>query len=199
MDAKENSYDVPSDFEESFEPVTQPDILTPSDKGVVTGAPLEKAVPLQREGEAVSQYSVAKEAPEAIVVHCGDPRFQKAFRRFVEDELGMRNYVPIIVLGGIHAFGFKDLRPKQYKVLYEQIKFLVKEQGIKRVVIINHEDCTWYGRFSSWVMRRIPLPKKQVDDLRFAAESLFEHFLNIEVETYYAELDGDDIQFKRIS
>jgi hypothetical protein len=35
--------------------------------------------------------------------------------------------------------------------------------------------------------------------MRTAAESLLEHFLNVQVETYFAELDGDVIHFKRIS
>jgi len=34
--------------------------------------------------------------PEAIVVFCGDPRFQSAIRSFIEDELGLHEgeYLP---------------------------------------------------------------------------------------------------------
>jgi hypothetical protein len=155
--------------------------------------------PLDRREHEPLKYHIEKEPPTAIVIHCGDSRFQKAFRSFIEEELGIEHYVPIVVLGGIHSLGFKDLLPKHYKALFDQLKHLIKERGIRRVVIINHEDCQWYERFSSWVLRRIPLPQKQVEDLRTAAESLLEHFAKIDVETYYAELAGDDVQFKRIS
>jgi hypothetical protein len=193
MGKKEIGYDGLSDFESAFEPGSYEEEV----KAKPVDEPLEPD--RSARAEVVGRYSLETEKPQAVVIHCGDPRFQRAFRGFIEEDLGIRSYVPIIVLGGVHAFGFKELRPKQYKVLFEQIKYLIKEKDIKRVVIINHEDCEWYGRFSSWIMKRVPLPKKQVDDLRSAAEGLFEHFLNIDIETYYAGLEGDSIEFKRIS
>jgi hypothetical protein len=193
MGKKEIGYDGQSEFESAFEPGVYEE--------EVKAKPVDDEIEAERPAgaEVVGQYSLETSKPQAVVIHCGDPRFQRAFRNFIEEELGIRSYVPIIILGGVHAFGFKELRPKQYKVLFEQIKYLIKEKDIKRVVIINHEDCEWYGRFSSWIMKRVPLPTKQVEDLRSAAEGLFEHFLNIDIETYYAELDGERIDFKRIS
>jgi hypothetical protein len=190
MNEQEMIHDVMGEFEKTGKPA-------PSDENLAPEAPVPH--PLYGAEHEPQTYRIEMEPPTAIVIHCGDERFQKAFRRFIEEDLNIQSYVPIVILGGVHAFGFKDLLPKQHKVLFEQIKYLIKERGIRRIIIINHEDCKWYERFSSWVLRRIPLPKKQVEDLRATGESLLEHFAKIDVETYYAELAGGDVHFKRIS
>lgn len=142
-------------------------------------------------------YRVSRAPAEAIVIHCGDPRFQEAFRQFVTRELGIRNYVPIIIGGGIHALGMQSLMPKNFKILWEQIKFFVKEAGVRQVIIINHEDCAWYKKMKGF-HPTIRLPIKGKLDLRTATETILRDFTGVSVRTFWAGLEGDVISFSEV-
>lgn len=147
--------------------------------------------------EEIGRYFLNEEPAEAVVIHCGDPRFQKAFRDFLENELRLKNYVPIIIGGGIHPFGAKDLLPKNFKTLWEQIKFFLKDGKISKVIIINHEDCQWYKKFEGYA-HGIPILQKGIIDLEATAGYLAKEFLNIRIETYMAKLIGKEIYFEKI-
>ena len=51
------------------------------------------------QGEAKIYNAVQNPTPEAIVVYCGDPRFQEAFEGFIANELKLAKgqYIPMIV------------------------------------------------------------------------------------------------------
>lgn len=94
----------------------------------------------------------ANPAPKALVIHCADVRFRKAFRNFIEGKteagcLGLReeDYVNLIIPGGIASLADILALPKQFKVTKEQIEFLLEHfPSITTVVLINHEDCAAY-------------------------------------------------------
>lgn len=140
-------------------------------------------------------YQLDTQRPQALVIHCGDPRFQTAFRRFVTEELGIRPYLPIVLGGGIHAFGAQTLLPKNFKVLWQQVKFAVKEQQLSEVIIINHEDCQWYQKLQGY-HTRIDTVTKGREDLGHAARLLLSDFAGIRVRTFWAELDGTTVRFE---
>ena len=143
------------------------------------------------------KYRIDEIPASAIVIHCGDPRFQKAFHSFLTEELKLENYIPIVIGGGIHSFGSSTFLPKNFKVLWEQIKFFVKEKGVKRIVIINHADCQWYQKLQGFALK-IPLAEKLRSDLKSAASIISEDFLGVGVDTYYADLKGKDIIFEEV-
>lgn len=147
--------------------------------------------------EQVKKYLLNESPPQAVVIHCGDPRFQDAFRSFLKDELKLRNYVPIVLGGGIYPFGVQHLLPKNFKILYEQIKFYLKERKINRVVIINHDDCKWYEKFQGYTAS-IPLSDRLKEDLKSAAKHLSLDYLHVRVETYHARLEGKEIFFEEV-
>ncbi len=142
-------------------------------------------------------YKLDTTPPEALVIHCSDPRFQTAFRRFVTEDLGMKAYAPLVIGGSIHAFGSQQFLPKNFKVLWEQIKFFIKEAGIKQVVIINHEDCKWYNAMSSFYSK-IKLPVKGKVDLASTAKTLLADFAGIQVRSFWAGLEGDTVVFSEL-
>ena len=144
------------------------------------------------------RYRIDKQEPEALVIHCGDPRFQTAFRSFVTNELGVRNYTPVIVGGGIHAFGMQSFLPKNFKILWEQIKFFLKEGSIRQVIVINHEDCTWYDKMKGY-HPAIQLPLKGKLDLKTAATLILRDFAGVQVRMFWAALEGEEIQFSEVT
>jgi hypothetical protein len=142
-------------------------------------------------------YKIDTTPPSALVIHCSDARFQTAFRRFVTEDLGIRNYVPLVIGGSIHAFGSSQLLPKNFKVLWQQVKFFLRAAGLKQIIIINHDDCLWYKSMSS-LHSRVKLPTTGRIDLATAAETLLSDFAGIEVRSYWAGLDGDTVTFSEV-
>ncbi len=143
-------------------------------------------------------YRIDTTESEALVVHCGDPRFQKAFRLFINEELGIANYTPIIIGGGVHSFGLQSFLPKNFKILWEQIKFFVKEGKLSQVIIINHEDCKWYEKMKGY-RSSINLPVLGRKDLFIASEKILEDFAGVEVRSFFASLDSDEIIFEEVN
>lgn len=150
---------------------------------------------IQPDGRPV--YRLTTEPSQALVIHCGDPRFQNAFREFITRELGFTNYTPIIIGGGAHAFGVQSFLPKNFKILWEQVKFFVKEGGAREVIVINHEDCQWYKKMTGYHLPH-RLPEKARDDLRSAAQTIFHDFTGVHVRTFWASLNGDLITFEEV-
>ena len=142
-------------------------------------------------------YLVDARKSQAIVIHCADPRFQNAFRKFITEELGINHYSPIIIGGGAHAFGMQTLLPANFQTLFEQIKFFVEEAGLKQVIIVNHEDCKWYEKMKGcYPDTRLSVKGKL--DLRKAALTIVEDFTGVDVRIFWAGLDGDNIRFSEV-
>jgi hypothetical protein len=172
------------------EGATPKEVSEPEDSDVVevVADELEPGRPVYRLDETPS---------EALVIHCGDPRFQSAFRRFITEDLRIRNYTPVIIGGGLHAFGAQSLRPKNLKILWEQIKFFVRQGGLTQIVFINHEDCQWYAKMKGH-RSALELPVLGRVDLQTAATQIAEDFMGVDVRSFFAALDGDLIVFEEI-
>jgi hypothetical protein len=54
-------------------------------------------------GTSPRLYNASAGPPEAIVVHCADPRFQEAFEEFLKTELKLEKgkYIPIVISGAV--------------------------------------------------------------------------------------------------
>lgn len=109
---------------------------------------------------------------EAIIITCIDFRFQEYINKWIAE-----NFQPKTYDRGAFAGAAKSLN-----TILDQIEVAHRLHHIKRVVLINHEDCGAYG------------PDGHVDhhvrDLRLASKTIKESFPNLEVETYYLHLDG---------
>jgi hypothetical protein len=147
--------------------------------------------------------------PTALIVHCGDPRFQKAFREFKSQQLGLQEgeYIPLIVPGSIASLCVGTFLPKNLKIMKEQIELLLKHYPSERVILINHEGCRSYGAIITKLQHVLntSIGDKQVDDLRFAAgliRQIAQHYgAHTQVEIYMARVRKEDgeIVFERIS
>lgn len=132
-------------------------------------------------------------APEAIVIWCSDPRFQEAILQFVWDELKLApgTYVPFTVDGGSSALGRPSELPKEFKFIKDRLE-LFREHftSIKRVVIINHEDCAHYRMLSGKLGALLPFHKHlECDDMKLIKtvfQKLLAH-LGMKLELYYAK------------
>lgn len=144
--------------------------------------------------------------PEAIVVHCSDPRFQRAFDGFIEKELGLAQgqFVPIVVGGGAGVIARPERLPKEFKFMKDRFELMLKQfSSIRRIVLINHEDCKYYGTLKDRVLGLLGERQPPRNDLTAVAR-VFETLLSamrVSVELYYARFadpEHSKITFERV-
>ena len=148
-------------------------------------------------------YDVMPEAaPQAIVVYCSTPRFQAAFDQFIEKELGLAKgeFIPLAVAGGAGVLAHPERLPKEFKFMRDRFELLRKNYtSVKRVVLINHEDCAYFRMLTAKVPGFLrphadgpdQRSREDMDLLGAIFHRLLAH-LDVQVELYYAHfLDGD--------
>jgi hypothetical protein len=145
-------------------------------------------------------YDAINGSAEAIVVHCADPRFQKAFREFINKELKLEEgkYIPIVISGAVASLSEPSSFPKEFKVVSDLIDlFLTRHNSIKMIVLINHEDCKKYEAMKG-VLGRLFLGKlatiaeKQKKDLVSVALNLLQmHKQKPAVRLFYGKFAND--------
>lgn len=108
----------------------------------------------------------------AIVVTCIDFRFQKFIEEWMNKTLGEGQYDRVAWAGGVF-----DLAG-----ILKQIEISNRLHGIKKVILVNHEDCGAYGEAGT--------PKRHAADLSDVAAKIMALYPHLSVETYYLHLDG---------
>jgi hypothetical protein len=101
----------------------------------------------ERQPPANTYEALPEAQPEAIVIFCSNPRFQTAFEGFVEQELELRQgqFVPFVIAGGAGVLGQPERLPKEFKFMRDRPALFRRHfPCLKRVVLINHEDCAYY-------------------------------------------------------
>ena len=89
------------------------------------------------------------------MVYCGDPRFQEAFDGFIANELKLAKgqYIPLVVGGGAGVLAHPEKLPKEFKFMKERLELYSQAfHSIRRVILINHEDCKYYDSLKERVL-----------------------------------------------
>jgi hypothetical protein len=138
----------------------------------------------------------AGEAGTALVVHCSDPRFQPHFHDFLRRGLKLERYALLAVPGGAQFLTLADYLPKFSWAGWRWVKFIGDIAPPSRVILIAHDDCLWYKHMRRGKTGEIRA--KQLDDLRRVEAGVRERFHNVEVELYFARLDGSSATFESV-
>jgi carbonic anhydrase len=109
---------------------------------------------------------------DAAVITCIDFRFQDYINDWISKNIPPKSHDRVAWAGGV-----KDLDN-----VLNQIAISKRLHDIKKVVLINHEDCGAFGEAGT--------PKKHAVDLKNAAYKVREQTKNIEVQIFYLHLDG---------
>jgi hypothetical protein len=128
---------------------------------------------------------------EAAVIHCSDHRFQAGFREFLTEGLKLRSYALLAVPGGGHFAAVENFLPKFAKVGVQNLKFLIKRSGARRVILIGHDDCLFFRDQLQYLFTESELNQKQIANLKRARAALSEHFPTARVELYFADVTSD--------
>jgi len=143
--------------------------------------------------------------PEAIVVHCSDPRFQGALREFLERGLGLETggYVPVVVAGGVPVLARPYLLPQEFRFLRERFeRHRTDFPSLRRLILINHEDCRYYEMLKSrglaffgMHLHGADLPRADLAEAAKACAELLAH-LGLEIELHHARFA--DAEHRRV-
>lgn len=108
----------------------------------------------------------------SLLVSCIDFRVQRTVEEWARKNLGERQYDRVALAGGV----------KNRDVILGQVDLSVRLHEIKKVVLMNHEDCGAYGSEGT--------EKKHQEDLRAMCLALRNKYPMLAIETYYVKLDG---------
>jgi carbonic anhydrase len=114
-----------------------------------------------------------KHTCDAIVIHCIDFRFQKFLNEWLNTNVGIGKFDRVSLAGGIFDI---------FAIL-KQVEISNRLHKIKKVILINHEDCGAYGEAGTY--------QKHLDDLSDAKRKIKSLLPHLNVETYYLHLDGN--------
>lgn len=109
---------------------------------------------------------------EAVIITCIDFRFQDAINNWVCGKFSPKTFDRVALAGGV----------KNLEIILSQIDISVRLHHIKKVVLINHEDCGAYEESGT--------KEKHAQDLKAARDKILPLYPDLEVETYYLYLDG---------
>lgn len=115
---------------------------------------------------------------EAIVITCIDFRFQEYINNWISENFKPKTFDRVAFAGGV----------KNLDIIMGQIEIAHRLHHIKKVVLVNHEDCGAYGQenFPDSQAEH----KKHEKDLKEAGLRVKKTYPNLEVESYYLYLDG---------
>ncbi len=117
---------------------------------------------------------------EALIVTCIDFRFQEIIDKWIAENFAPKTFDRVGIAGGVFDLDYA----------LKQVEISERLHHIKKVVLINHEDCGAYGEEGT--------PEKHADDLKNAKTVIEQKFPDLKVETYYLHLDGNYFQLVQI-
>jgi hypothetical protein len=138
---------------------------------------------------------------EVLAIHCGDYRFQAGFHEFLNQTLNLEgNYDLMVIPGGPVSLALSEPEPQFSSSSWKWFRFFVEKHGIRRLILIQHQDCAWYGTIPVHLHASAELRKRQEQDLGRITETLKRDFPDLKVELYYAGWDaGDRITIDAVS
>jgi hypothetical protein len=130
---------------------------------------------------------------DVLVVHCGDYRFQGAFYEFLNHVLNLKeNYDLMVIPGGPLSLTLFEYLPKFSWASWKWFRFFVERHGIRRLILIQHQDCAWYQTMPLHLHASTELRRRQEHDLGRIYSTLKRDFPELTVELYYAGWDASD-------
>ncbi|HEV2339822.1 MAG TPA: carbonic anhydrase [Patescibacteria group bacterium] len=125
------------------------------------------------DAEAFFLFSTMKHTCDAFVASCIDFRFQKYIREWLDVHLKDKTFDYVGFAGGA----------KDIETILKQLAISVRLHNIKRVILMNHEECGAYGNEST--------PENHARDLRKAKKEILVLYPTLSVSLYYLHLDGE--------
>ncbi len=134
-----------------------------------------------------------REDTDVLVVHCSDHRFQAGFHAFLNQRLNLgENYDLLVLPGGPQCLTLVEYLPKFSWAGWKWFRFLVEAHHLKRLILIQHQDCGWYKELPLHLHASSDPRQRQEEDLRRARQTLARESPELSVELFYAGWDRND-------
>lgn len=115
---------------------------------------------------------------EALIVTCIDYRLQEAINKWIAENFAPKTFDRVALAGGVFDLEY----------VLKQVEISKRLHHIKKVILINHEDCGAYGESGTH--------EKHIMDLEKAKQQIENLHGDLNIETYYLHLDGT---FEKVS
>ncbi|MBI2337667.1 hypothetical protein HYU95_00630 [Candidatus Daviesbacteria bacterium] len=109
---------------------------------------------------------------DSVVITCIDFRFQDYINKWIAENFPVRSFDRVALAGGVFDSDY----------VFKQVEISKRLHHIKKVVLINHEDCGAYGEAGT--------AEKHAEDLQNAAAKIKEQYPDLEIKAYCLLLDG---------
>src|SRR5258705_6042206 len=147
---------------------------------------------IARPGISRMKYPLSEGTPDALCIHCADPRFQTAFRRFIREELNVQMPMVIALPGVTSHFGMSSALPKNWAAMKSHIRVMTERHAVARVILINHDDCKGYARIADHFRGIAKIVDSQLKHLHGLAEVVQEvHLAHAQIGIYHAHIVDD--------
>jgi len=144
----------------------------------------------------VSHVPFSSKRVQAAAVYCSDGRFGEQIDDFLENGLGLPRYDRLAVPGGAACLASHFDTYREEEAALAHLKFLVDVHGLRRVVLIAHQDCAFY--LERLKTSPLQLGIQQRDDLQKAIARVHRLAHHLMVETYLARQEGQNICFEPV-
>lgn len=145
----------------------------------------------------IAAFPLDSAPAQAMVIHCADPRFQVAIRRFAIESLGLENYLPIVEGGGVHALRAKEYAPREFETLWHQVTFMLNLFKLPEVILIGHQDCRWYQNHAEHFEGVDPEVRCRID-LPLVAGMLLSRLPHLRIRCFWAAVKNDQVLFTEV-
>jgi len=130
---------------------------------------------------------------ETLAIHCGDFRFQAAFHEFLNRSLNLNgNYDLMVIPGGPLSLTLFEYLPEYQRATSNWFRFFAEMHNIKRLILIQHQDCAFYRSMPDHLHSSSDLRQRQEQDLLRVKEWVEKEFPQIAVKLYYAGWDATE-------
>lgn len=145
--------------------------------------------------DAVFQSVIPFEASriQAAAIYCSDGRFGEHMDDFLHHSLQLPRYDRLVIPGGAACLAGHLATCREEYALMAQLRFLLTVHGLRRVVLIAHRDCAYYGEGLRVPAER--LMDQQLGDLLEAAQRIRSLSGDLDVDAYFAACCEKGVSF----
>ena len=132
----------------------------------------------------------------AAAIYCSDGRLGTHFDDFLSNGLQLPRYDRVALPGGPAVLAEHAETKLEHAAVADELNFLVEVHGLKRVVLIQHQNCAFYtGRLN---LSGFEVERSQLKDLAAAAEFVREVTGVDKIEAYFARRFDAHVGFEAI-
>lgn len=143
-----------------------------------------------------SQTPYQSERIHAAAIYCSDGRVGDHFDDFLQNGLMLPRYDRVALPGGPATLVEYPQTKLEHAAVVEELRFLVEVHGLKRVVLIQHQNCAFYTKRLE--LSGFDVERRQLDDLKRASEFVAKITNVGAIDSYFARQFDGHIRFEEV-